>query len=105
MIIRVVWIISLMLLLILVLYLPSAHPPERFIAQLSAEHERNTAFWGKERALRILSRMLELQTQAKQASPIPDTLASGGARSPVDTAAASEMSQMNTRLFNNQYFK
>jgi len=105
MIIRVVSTVSLILLLIFVLYLPSAHPPERFIAQLSAEHERNTAFWGEERALRILSRMLELQTQAKEASPIPDTLASGGSRSPVDTAAASEMSQMNTRLFNNQYFK
>jgi uncharacterized protein DUF4400 len=105
MIIRLVSTVSLILLLILVLYLPSAHPPERFIAQLSAEHERNTAFWGEERALRILSRMLELQTNAKEASPIPDTLASSGSPSPVDTAAASEMSQMNTRLFNNQYFK
>ena len=105
MIIRVVSTVSLVLLLVLVLYLPSAHPPERFIEQLSAEHERNSAFWGEERALRMLSRMLELQAQAKEASPIPDTLASGGPRNRVDTAAASEMSQMNTRLFNNQYFK
>jgi hypothetical protein len=105
MIIRVVSTVSLVLLLILVLYLPSAHPPERFIAQLSTEHERNSAFWGEERALRILSRMLELQTQAKEASPIPDTLANGQTRSSVDTATASEVSQMNTRLFSNTYFK
>ena len=105
MIIRVVWIISLMLLLMLVLYLPSAHPPERFIAQLSVEHERNRAFWGEEHALRILSRMLALHTGAKEASPIPDTFASASSRSQVDSTAASEMSRMSTRLFNNQYFK
>ena len=51
MIIRVVSTISLILLLILVLYLPSAHPPEHFISQLSIEHERNSAFWGEEHAV------------------------------------------------------
>ena len=105
MIIRVVSTISLILLLILVLYLPSAHPPEHFISQLSIEHERNTAFWGDEHALRILSRMLELHTDAKQASPIPDTLAPAQSRNQVDSVPASHMSQMSTRLFNNQYFK
>jgi hypothetical protein len=105
MIIRVVWILSLMLLLMLVLYLPSAHPPEQFIAQLSVEHERNRAFWGEEHALRILSRMLALHTGAKEASPIPDTFASAGSRSQIDSTTASEMSRMSTRLFNNQYFK
>ncbi len=68
MIIRVVSIVSLILLLILVLYLPSAHPPERFITQLGVEHERNNAFWGEERALHILSRMLALHTDAKVAT-------------------------------------
>jgi len=105
MIIRVVWIISLMLLLMLVLYLPSAQPPERFVAQLSVEHERNRAFWGEEHALRILSRMLALHTGAKEASPIPDTFANAGSRRHVDSTTASEMSQMSARLFNNQYFK
>ena len=71
MIIRVVWTSSLILLLILVLYLPSAHPPERFIAQLSVEHERNRAFWGEEHALRILSRMLELHADVKRQAPSP----------------------------------
>jgi Domain of unknown function (DUF4400) len=105
MIIRVVSTLSLILLLILVLYLPSAHPPEHFISQLSIEHERNSAFWGEEHALRILSRMLELHTDATQANPIPVTLASAETLTPVDSAAASQMSQMSTRLFNNQYFK
>ena len=105
MIIRVVWASSLILLLILVLYLPSAHPPERFIAQLSVENERNRAFWGEEHALRILSRMLELHADAKQASPIPETLAPAESRNQVDSASASQMSQMSARLFNNQYFK
>ena len=105
MIIRVVSTISLILLLILVLYLPSAHPPEHFISQLSIEHERNSAFWGEEHALRILSRMLELHADATQASPIPVTLASAEPRNQVDSVASSQMSQMSTRLFNNQYFK
>ena len=105
MIIRVVSTISLILLLILVLYLPSAHPPEHFISQLSIEHERNSAFWGEEHALRILSRMLELHTDAKQASPIPVTRASSEPRNQVNAAAASQMSQMSTHLFNNQYFQ
>jgi len=105
MIIRVVWTSSLILLLILVLYLPSAHPPERFIVQLSVEHERNRAFWGEECSLRILSRMLELHADAKQASPIPETFDPAESRSQVDSASASQMSQMSARLFNNQYFK
>ena len=36
--IRVVAVISLVCLLVLVLYLPSAYPPERFLAQLRMEH-------------------------------------------------------------------
>ena len=105
MIIRVVSTVSLILLLILVLYLPSAHPPERFVSQLSLEHERNSAFWGEEHALRILSRMLELHADATQASPVPETLTGFVSRSQVDSAAASEVSQVNARLFNNEYFK
>ena len=42
--IRAVAILSLVSLLVLVLYLPSAHPPERFIAQLRAEHDATVAF-------------------------------------------------------------
>ena len=41
--IRAVAVLSLLVLLVLVLYAPSAHPPERFLAQLRAEHEAATA--------------------------------------------------------------
>ena len=34
--IRAVAVLSLLVLLVLVLYVPSAHPPERFLAQLRA---------------------------------------------------------------------
>ena len=37
--IRAVAVVSLLILLVLVLYVPAAHPPERFLAQLRAEHE------------------------------------------------------------------
>ena len=56
--IRAVALLSLVSLLVLVLYLPSAHSPERFIAQLRTEHLATAQFWGNEPALRILSRAL-----------------------------------------------
>ena len=46
--IRAVAVLSLLVLLVLVLYVPSAHPPERFLAQLRAEHEAAAAYWGAE---------------------------------------------------------
>ena len=41
--IRAVAAVSLLILLVLVLYVPAAHPPERFLAQLRAEHEAAAA--------------------------------------------------------------
>ena len=105
MIIRTVTITSLVLLLILVLYLPSAHPPERFLSQLRVEHELNTKFWGEQHAVRILSRMLDLQADATQAAPVPASFSSSTAPNQVNNAVATEVSQISTRLFNNQYFK
>ena len=72
--IRVVAVISLVCLLVMVLYLPSAHPPERFLAQLRTEHEATAAYWGDAPALRILSRALSVQDSARQAAPIPSAL-------------------------------
>lgn len=95
---------SLLALLILVLYLPSAHPPERFINQLRKEHELNTDFWGRDSAMRILSRMLDLQATAKEASPVPPA-ANAQASNAIDLAVAGQMSDVNARLFNNTYFR
>jgi hypothetical protein len=99
--IRVVAIASLLALLILVLYLPSAYPPERFMNQLRAEHALNADFWGPEPAMRILSRMLDLQVVATQVTPVP-TEAKAAA---IDLAVGKHMSDVNARLFNNAYFR
>ena len=49
--IRIVSIAALLSLLVLVLYLPSAHPPERFLAQIRSEHQAMEALWGEAPAL------------------------------------------------------
>ena len=102
--IRAVAILSLVSLLVLVLYLPSAHPPERFIAQLRAEHDATVEFWGRDPATRILSRALSVQDAARDATPVPSPTAAPAA-SGVSGAVANEMASVNQRLFNNAYFR
>lgn len=102
--IRVVAIASLAALLLLVLYLPSAHPPEHFVARLRVEHEQTAAFWSPAHAQRILERTLDAQAAAQPLNPIPTTQAAP--RLPgVDSAVAREMSAANARLFNSPYFR
>jgi hypothetical protein len=102
--IRAVAVVSLVSLLVLVLYLPSAHPPERFLAQLRTEHQAMMVFWGTAPALRILSRALSVQDSARQVTPIP-SLSDGPPGNAVGGAVASEMASVNQRLFNNSYFR
>lgn len=102
--IRVVSIAALLCLLVLVLYLPSAHPPERFLAQIRSEHQAMEEFWGETPALRILDRALGLQGTARESTPIPPT-AGASAASGVDDAVAREMASVNQRLFGNSYFR
>lgn len=101
--IRVVSIAALLSLLVLVLYLPSAHPPERFLAQIRSEHQAMEEFWGEAPALRILDRALGLQGAAREATPLPP--AAAPAASGVDDAVAREMASVNQRLFGNSYFR
>jgi hypothetical protein len=98
-VIRFVSTASLVALLILVLYLPSAYPPLRFIDQLRAEHALAIDFWGHTHATRILARMLDWQATASHADPL-----STSATNPVDSAVASQMAEVNHRLFSNPYF-
>lgn len=102
--IRIVAIASLMALLILVLYLPSAHPPERFVAQLRVEHGQTARFWSAQHAENILARTLDAQDSAGQFSPIPN-LRQAPDPSRVDSAVSNEMSAVNARLFNSPYFR
>ncbi len=100
--IRAVATASLLALLILVPYLPSVYPPQRFMQQIRIEAGLNSSVWGEKRALRILARMLDVQTTTTQASPVPEM---SDAAAGVATAVASEMQQVNQRLFNNPYFR
>ena len=102
--IRVVAIVSLMTLLILVLYLPSANSPERFVTQLRIENEQTAEFWSAKRAERILTRTLDTHESTTQFNPTPN-LRQAPDPNRVDSAVAHEMSAVNARLFNNPYFR
>jgi hypothetical protein len=102
--IRVVTTVSLVAILILVLYLPSAYPPDRFIGQLRTELELTNEFWGQGAAARSLARVLDLQAAATQASPA-SSLASAPAPNSVNLAVAMQMSEVHSRLFDNEYFR
>lgn len=110
-VIRIVAIASLTALLALVLYLPSAHPPSRFMAQIRAEYAVAADVWGAEHALHIMARMLDMQTAQAQVSAVPAAMAAASAASaassvsPVDAAMAAQIGQMGKRLFSNSYFK
>ena len=102
--IRAAAVISLVLLLILVLYVPAVHPPERFLEQMRSEHQVAVEFWGAEPAYRMLDRAIRLQSNAAEASPLPalrDMPKSHG----TSQAVAAEMRSVNQRLFNNAYFR
>lgn len=102
--IRAVAVISLVLLLILVLYVPAVHPPERFLDQLRSEHQVAVDFWGTEPAYRMLDRAIRMQANAAEASPLP-ALKDMPKTQDVNHAVAAEMGSVNQRLFNNAYFR
>lgn len=102
--IRFFSIAALLCLLVLVLYLPSAHPPERFLVQIRTEHQALERLWGEARAQRILDRALGLQDASREATPVPPT-AGITAASGVDGAVAREMASVNLRLFGSSYFR
>lgn len=101
--IRATAIVSLLGLLLLVLYLPSALPAERFLARLRAEHEAATAFWGPEHATRLLARALDTQASAQAATPRADTAAAPPGD--VGGAVAKQMAGAVAGLFDNPYFR
>lgn len=102
---RIVWITALMAILCIVLYLPSAFPPERFIEVLRAEHAVHREVWGTVVADRILGRMLDLQQGTPPLSEPPAQTVQAGQLSAVDAAVAAQVSQMSVRLFGNPYFR
>lgn len=102
--IRVAAIGALSTLLLLVLYLPSAHPPERFIQLLRQEHLHAHDVWGATTADRILHRAMAIESQAGTAPPLP-TRASAPLAPHGTGTVQHEMAQVNRRLFDNPYFR
>lgn len=102
--IRIVCTTSLVALLILVLTLPAAFPPERFIEQVRSEHALTAESWNPAHAVRILARMLDLQAAAAQVSPVPSPVIDPPSK-PVALDVAWQMGQVNHRLFNSDYFR
>jgi hypothetical protein len=102
--IRLVAVASLLAVLALVLYLPSAHPPERFLAQLRLEHAAAADAWGPVPAARMLERALGAQDAARPPGFAPEPTGAD-AGSTLDTAVAREMTSVNRRLFDNSYFR
>lgn len=102
--IRAVSVVSLLCVLVLVLYLPSAHPPDRFIELVRQEQQAIARFWGDAASMRILSRALAGADSAQRASPVPQPSAAPSSN-PVNGAVAIEMATVNLRLFNSAYFR
>jgi hypothetical protein len=102
--IRMILAASLTLLLVFVLYLPSANPPERFLTQVRREHQSNAAYWGSDRAARIMARGLAMNAALGSASPIPDER-DAPRFDPVKDAVGHEMERVNKRFFGNGYFR
>ncbi len=102
--IRFVSTVSLLVLLILVLYLPSVYPPDRFFDQVRIEHDLNVAFWEERHATRILTRMLDFHDIKKQVDPTSPLV---GAQRPTagSNPVATQMAQVTSRFFNNPYFR
>lgn len=96
--------VCVVLVTVFVLYVPSAHPPAYFVEQLRFEHNSTVAFWGQDHAMRILARMLALRSHVKDASPVAQPVERVEAGSPVNAALTSQVVQVTTRLYSNEYF-
>lgn len=102
---RAVLVVCLTTLLGLVLYLPSATPPEQFMSVLRAEHQLNIDALGADRAHRALARMLDMLQDTPRISEAPAPPVHAASATPVDAAMAEQIGQMNRRLFGNPYFR
>lgn len=102
--IRAVAVVSLLSLLVMVLYLPAAHPAERFLQQLRAELQTSAEYWGRDATTEMLARALGMQTSARDATALPSTHDAPPLQT-LDAAVSTEMSAVNQRLFNNSYFR
>lgn len=78
--IRSVTTVALLALAACLLYLPAAHPPEYFVAQIRAEHALHSGFWGEARATQTLARLLDLFSSLTQGSALGEQIGELGER-------------------------
>jgi hypothetical protein len=104
--IRAVVVASLSALLLLVLYLPSAHAPEQFVAVLREEHVATAEAWGWRSADAILERTLRWQQVSDGWTPLPGAVATANISvDPMAGAIGQEMNAVQQRLLRNDYFR
>jgi len=94
---------TLCAVLIYALYLPSAHPPERFLQQIGVEHALNAAYWGEDDAHRIMARALSLYAHQDELAPAAFAPAPSVRSTDTNAAVANRMSEAVQRLFHNRY--
>ena len=102
--IRYVFIAAMLAILCIVLYIPSAVPPERFLDVLREEHAVIQRTWGHEVADRVLSRMLNMQQASAVSAPPPPQVEPQQVTA-IDAAMTAQIGQMSMRLFGNPYFR
>lgn len=100
--IRAVTIASLLSLLALVLYLPSARPASTFIATVRSEHAALSEFWGEPHALEMLERMLQWQPETM---PSPPLVPVGSVPVAGTGNVHKEVAAVGNRLMNNNYVR
>ena len=101
--IRAIALTGALLFGVLLLYLPSSHPPGRFLDQVRMEHNLHRRFWGAEHADRVLARALDLISPG---SPGANTVRLAPTIDPArdaPIAASNHMAQAAERLFDNEY--
>lgn len=91
--------------LMCLLYVPSAHPPEWFLTELKAEHVANTDFWGSDRAAHILARMLDWTGTPDAPQREPEVAAPAGPMPWGQQTMMAEVQELTDRVVNNAYFR
>jgi hypothetical protein len=94
---------TLCAVMVYALYLPTAHPPERFLRQIRVEHDLNTTFWGEDDARAIMERSLSLYARQEDLAPAAFAATPGVPITDVNAAVANQMSEAVQRLFHNGY--
>jgi len=89
--------------LVYCLYLPSAHPPARFVEAARMEHDLNESFWGADHAGLILSRAFVLYGRREELAPAAFASTPSVPITTVNAAVAQQMADVVERLFRNDY--